>query len=314
MNDLPLGIAAGLTAAFFSAVSYLISRQYGLAQRALGRQGVALRLLAIAHLLMAAVCIPLVWAAWPAMPPAWESFAIPVIASGGFYLVGQSALFAALRRAEASRIAPLLGLKIVMLAVIVSSVLGQVLDARQWLAVALCVVAAALLQAGRGGVPAAAFGFVLACCLCFAISDIWIVRLIDGLQAGAAAAGGELGRLHAGGLAMALTYVLCGIVFIPLVAALWPHTRADWKAATTYAAAWLVSMAGLYCCFGLVGAVFGNILQSARGLMAVALGATLAHHGWHDLEQKVDRGTLLRRAAAALLMTAAITIYVIDLL
>jgi len=313
MTDLPLGVAAGLTAAFFSAVSYLVSRQHGLAQRALGRQGVALRLLAIAHLLMAAVCMPLVWAVWPAVPPGWRSFAIPVSASAGFYLAGQSALFAALRRAEASRIAPLLGLKLVMLAVVVSSLLGHELDPRQWLAVGLSVVAATLLQAGRGGVPPAAFGFVLVSCFFFAISDLWIVRLIDGLQAGVAAAGGSLSRLHAGGLAMALTYALCGIVFIPLVAALWPHPRADWTASATYAAAWLVSMAGLYCCFGLVGVVFGNILQSTRGVMAVGLGLALAHHGWHDLEQRVDRGTFARRVAAALLMTAAIAIYVIDL-
>jgi uncharacterized membrane protein YgdD (TMEM256/DUF423 family) len=70
---------------------------------------------------------------------------------------------------------------------------------------------------------------------------------------------------------------------------------------------------GLYCSFGLVGVVFGNILQSTRGIMSVALGAMLAHLGWHELEQRVDRAMLLRRFAAALLMTAAIAIYAIDL-
>ena len=47
--------------------------------------------------------------------------------------------------------------------------------------------------------------------------------------------------------------------------------------------------------------------------MSVAIGAALAHLGWHELEQRVDRATLLRRLAAALLMTAAIALYVIDL-
>jgi hypothetical protein len=59
--------------------------------------------------------------------------------------------------------------------------------------------------------------------------------------------------LHAGGLAMALTYGLCGVLFVPLVVGLRPYTRADWVAAAQYASAWLLSMAGLYCCFGLVG-------------------------------------------------------------
>jgi drug/metabolite transporter (DMT)-like permease len=313
MTDVGLGVVSGLAAAFFSAVSYLVSRHYGLAQRALRRQGAALRLLAISHLLMASVCIPLTWTAWPATPPAIRLFAFPLAASAGFYLLGQSSLFAALKRVEASRIAPLLGLKIMMLAAIVSFVLGHVLDTRQWLAVSLSMAAAAMLQAGRGAVPAGAFGFVLSCCLSFAISDIFIVRLIDGLQAGVVASGGEISRLHAGGLAMALTYGLCGSLFTPLAISMRPHTRGDWAAAALYASAWLVSMVGLYCCFGLVGVVFGNILQSTRGVMSVVLGAALAQMGWHELEQRVDRASLLRRLAAALLMTAAIALYVIDL-
>ena len=84
MTDLGLGVVSGLAAAFFSAVSYLVSRHYGLGQRAMGRKGAALRLLAVSHLLMAAVCIPLTWAAWPASaatraprrrPSAWPSTA-----------------------------------------------------------------------------------------------------------------------------------------------------------------------------------------------------------------------------------------------
>ncbi len=313
MTDLGLGVVSGLAAAFFSAVSYLVSRHYGLGQRAMGRKSAALRLLAVSHLLMAAVCIPFTWAAWPASPPPVRLFALPLALSVGLYLLGQSSLFAALKRVEASRMAPLLGLKIVMLAVIVSFVLGHVLDTRQWLAVALSVAAAVMLQAGRGAVPAGAFGFVLSCCLCFAISDIFILRLIDGLQAGAMTSSVVLSRLHAGGLAMALTYGVCGLLFVPLVVALRPYTRADWVAAAQYASAWLLSMVGLYCCFGLVGIVFGNILQSTRGVMSVAIGVALAHFGWHELEQRVDRATLLRRLAAALLMTAAIALYVIDL-
>ena len=313
MTDLGLGVVAGLAAAGFSAVSYLVSRHYGLGQRALGRKGAALRLLAVSHLLMAAICIPLTWAAWPATSPPVQLFAGPLAASVGFYLLGQTSLFAALKRVEASRMAPLLGLKIVMLAVIVSFVLGHVLDTRQWLAVALSVAAAVMLQVGRGAVPIGAFGFVLSCCLSFAISDIFIIRLIDGLQAGAMTSSVAISRLHAGGLAMALTYGLCGLLFVPLVVALRPYTRTDWVAAAQYASAWLLSMVGLYCCFGLVGVVFGNILQSTRGVMSVALGAALAHFGWHELEQRVDRVTLLRRLAAALLMTAAIALYVIDL-
>ena len=43
MSDLSLGITSGLTAAFLSAVSYLVSRHHGIQQRAVGRKGTALR-------------------------------------------------------------------------------------------------------------------------------------------------------------------------------------------------------------------------------------------------------------------------------
>lgn len=312
-TDLALGVACGLAAACSSTVSYLVSRQYGIVQRSQGRRGAGFRLLVLSHVLMAAVCIPVAWAMWPAADPPGRLFAWPLVMSVGFYLLGQAALFAALRRVEASRIAPLLGLKIVMLAVIVSLAPGRRLDARQWLAVALSAAAAAMLQAGGGRVPLHSFGFVLACCLCFALSDIGIVGLIDGLQAGVVESGGTIGRLHAGGLALALNYGLCGALVAPMAIGLSRSTRADWTAAGRYAAAWLGSMVGLYCCFGLVGVVFGNILQSTRGVMSVALGVVLANRGWHELEQPVDRATLLRRFAAALLMTAAIALYVSDL-
>jgi hypothetical protein len=220
----------------------------------------------------------------------------------------------------ASQLAPLLGLKIVMLAVIVSFLPGVPLDARQWAAVALSVVAAALLRPAGDKGPAAGLagglGIVLLGCLLFAVSDLCIVGLIDGLQRdglqgdGSQGLGSQgLGRLHAGGLAMAITYAVCGAAAASGLRWAGPRDSRDWTAAGQYAAAWLGGMVALYCCFGTVGALFGNVLQSTRGLMAVAIGPVLAHAGWHDLEERVDRATFARRLAAAALMTAAIAIY-----
>ncbi len=312
-GDLALGVVAGLACALFSAISYLVSRHHGVLERAEGRRNAGLRLLVLAHLIMAVVCLPLAWWAWPERSPDLAQVWPPLAASAGCYLLGQSAFFTALRRVEASRLSPLLGLKIAMLAGLVTLGFGQPLDQRQWLAVSLCVAAAAVMQWGRGGVPAVPMMLMVSCCLCFALADIGIVRLIDGLQTGGGADGTPLGRLHAGGLALTLTYAACGVLFAPLVVGLRPHSRQAWASAAVYSATWLLSMIGLYTCFGLVGTVFGNILQSTRGIMSVVLGAGLAHLGWHDLEQRVDRAALVRRLAAAVLMTAAIALYVIDL-
>lgn len=305
-GSLALGVAAGLVAALASAVSYVISRHHG--NRA---DGGSLRLLVTAHALMGLWCLPLIWPLSPAAWPSAPCWLAPLAGSVVCYLAGQAAVFAALKRVPASRLAPLLGLKLVMLAAIVSVSPGGAIGGRQWLAVALCALAAGLLQRG-GAVGPTAFGIVLAACLGFAVSDLFILGLIDGLQEAADASGRPLSRLHAGALAMAVTYVVCGAAAAVVMAAapqLRPRDRRDRAAAAQYAAAWLGGMVALYACFGLVGAVFGNVLQATRGVMAIVIGAALARGGWHDLEERVDRGTLLRRVAAGTLMVAAILLY-----
>jgi drug/metabolite transporter (DMT)-like permease len=305
------GVIAGLVAAAASAVSYLLSRHHG------GREGRgSLRLLVHAHLVMGAACLPLCWLLAPAgiAVSAWLPDCLPAcLGSAGSYLLGQAAVFAALQRTDASLISPLLGLKIAVLAVLVACVAGPPLDGRQWLAVGLTASAVLLLSRAGGRLSPFVLAIVAAACLGFATADILIVRLIDAIQNAAATAGREVSRLHAGALGMAVTYVACGLAALPLIRSVPARGRSDWLAATQYSAAWLSGMVALYACFGMVGVVLGNILQSTRGLMSVGLGASFAHLGWHDLEQPVSRAMLARRVVAGLLMTAAIVVSVADL-
>jgi drug/metabolite transporter (DMT)-like permease len=320
-----LGLAAGLTSGFLSAVSYLVSRHHGSRGRV-----ASLLLLVRAHFLMGIVCLPVAWLLWPPVMPAPARWLPSLIGSTATYLGGQAAVFAALTRMPPSILAPLLGLKLVMLAGIVTALPGPQLGLRQWAAVVLACVAASMLRRGSpptrhdsppadtapinavpsGTVNAAAFGIILLACLLFAVSDLCIVGLINGLEAVPGESAGLSGRLAAGGFAMAITYVTCGLIAAALVIWLGPGTRGSWTGAAHYATAWLGAMASLYICFGLVGAVFGNVLQSTRGVMAVAAGAVLARSGWHDLEEPCDRGTLVRRFIAAALMATAIAIFV----
>jgi drug/metabolite transporter (DMT)-like permease len=308
-GSLPIGVAAGLFAAAASAVSYLVSRHHGNRSR-----GGSLRLLVQAHVVMGVASLPLMVLLVPASWPPTLEWLWPLAGSVGFYLVGQAAVFAILKRVPASRVAPLLGLKLVMLAAIVSLAPGGGLDSRQWLAVGSSALAAWMLQRG-GGIPPSAFAILLVGCLGFACSDLCILGLIDGLERSLNSAGHPIQRLHAGALAMATTYVACGVmavVTLVIAPTLRPQDRGERIAAMQYGAAWLSGMVALYACFGLVGVVFGNVLQATRGVMAVVLGAILARAGWHDLEERVDRGTFIRRGLAAVLMVAAIAIYVVD--
>lgn len=298
-----VGVAAGLLAGGLNAVAFLISRHH-----ATTRPGGGQRLLVMAHVVMAVACLPLAWLLWPPGGVDAARCLPPLAGTIACYLAGQAAVVAALRRADASRVVPLLGLKIVALALLVTLLLGTPLSGRQWLAVAVTVVAAALLRGRRDPVPGVVLGLAILACLGFAGADLLIVGLIDALHA----AGGGRSRLWASSLALTTTYVCCGGLAAACLPATAPRRPGDWRAAATYGAVWLGGMAGLYACFGLLGPVVGNVLQSSRGVLAVVFGAALAQAGWHDLEQRVDRATFIRRVAAALLMTAAIAVSVLD--
>ncbi len=302
-----LGVLSGLAAAFFSSLSYLISRHYGLQQDPRQTGSAALRLLVCSHVLMGSVCLPLAWALWPKEMEVPVLALWPLMSSMTFYLLGQACLFMALKQVNASLVSPLLGLKVLLLASIVSLFMEHSLDAQQWFAVCLSAVAAMTLRSSGSPVPAGPMALILLTCLSFSIADLCIVELIDALSIG-----WSISRVHAGAIAMAITYTLCGIVALPLLVVFGSWRRSNWLAATHYSGAWLLSMVSLYVCFALIGAVFGNVLQSTRGVVSVVLGALLAQTQWHELEQQVDRETLVRRLVAAILMTGAIATYAID--
>ena len=309
VNTLIFGIAAGLTAAFFSSVSYLVSRHHGTRERHASR-----RLLIFAHVLMGLTCAIaalITYSPTILFSGIWHwTIWLPCVVSTGTYLFGTSAVFRVLTRNDASRLSPLLGLKIIALGLIVSLVFSQTLSFEQWAAVMLCAVAAILLQQGGSGLPVQSLILLWCGCICFAIADLGIVEMINAIQNNL-----SLSRFSAGCLAMLVTYVFIGLIISPLI--LYEYGRrpcptiGDWRAAAEYSAAWLLAMCGLYACIGYVGVILSTILQSTRGIMSVIIGAILSGQGWHQLESQVDRHVFVRRFIAALCMTAAVALYVV---
>jgi len=72
-----------------------------------------------------------------------------------------------------------------------------------------------------------------------------------------------------------------------------------WGSACPSALTWFGSMCLLYACFGLIGVVFGNIVQSTRGMISIALGWMVARWGMTHLESHAPRSALWRRMAGA---------------
>lgn len=291
-----LGLVLGLCAAFFQSCSYLGSRWF------VGRYpGGSVKLLALGHVWMGAASVVLAAAFWPDKMPAFGTYAYSLLGTVGFYLLGQMCLFLALRHTDASRVSPLLGLKVLILALISAVFLDAHYSGQQWMAVGLSILAAVALALSGGPIAPNSLLWAIAACLPYCLSDMNIKRLVGDFSA--------MGLLGSSVFATAITYIVCGLLGGAMLPFLPKADKHQWRDATPFAVAWLISMLFLYACFGQIGVVFGNILQSTRGIQSILMGAVVAHWGMVSLERKVHRGTLVERVAAAILMTAAIALF-----
>ncbi len=292
-----VGIVLGLCAAFFQSCSYLGSRWF------VDRYpGGTVRLLALSHILMGGVSIILAMSFWPKDLPAIDVYGMSLLGTVAFYLLGQLCLFMALRHADASRVSPLLGLKVLILALLSAGFLDVQYEAMQWFAVGLSVLAGIILARSGGTIDRQSLLWAIAACLPYCLSDMNIKLLVGHFE--------SAGLLRSTVFATAITYIVCGIAGLAICPIL-PDKGGwrSWRDAVPFAAAWLISMLFLYACFSEIGVVFGNILQSTRGIQSIVMGAVIAHIGMISLEKKVRSGILIQRISAAILMSGAIAMF-----
>lgn len=294
--DLP-GIASGFASALFQSFSYVGSRWF------LKRSGgTPMQLLGISHLWMGAAAFllfPLL--AGSGMPPLRDYY-LPALGSTVFYMIAQAGLFLALRHTDSSRIAPLLGLKVFVLALISVLVLHKAMNGWQWSAVALSVAAVFLLNESGGRLSWAAMAAVWGTVMGYSLSDLCIKELVVSLAPTGA---------RAALIGVCVTYMMGAVVGLPLVANRRILNGRLWLMSLPFAAVWFVSMLFLYIAFARIGVVFGNIIQSSRGLMSIGLGVLVVRLGMIDLEKQVGRRVVGRRVAGAALMSAAIVLYML---
>ena len=289
------GIGFGLGTALCQSLYYLFVRRF---VAHTNRSPVLL--LVVSHVLMGAAAAVVLLVLWPRHLPEAAACAGPLAGAACFYLAAQFSLFHILRKVESSRVAPLLGTKIVVLAVLTVVFLRQGLGVQQWLAVALSAVAARLLNEAGGRLPLKYIALLSLTVLGYCLSDLSIGVLMRRL-AGIGPTAPLLGA--------ALTYVLCAGLTLPFAFRREARDPRVWAAAAPCAVAWFVAMVLLYACFGLLGVVFGNIVQATRGLMAVALGWAVARIGHTHIEAHAPRGVFWRRLGGAALVMAAMALY-----
>jgi drug/metabolite transporter (DMT)-like permease len=293
-----IGILCGLLAAFFQSLAYLATRHY-----VQPRGGGSRQMLVLAHLWMAATSVLLLPIVWPAAWPAWQTWLPPLAITTFFYLLGQVGLVIALRFAEPSRISPLLGFKLVVVALLVTFLTADRLTAWQWVAVIMTIAGGAALNTTGGLAHRNAIFGVLLSATAYAFSDWNIKSLVDTLQHSGMA------TWRSFFLATVLVYLMCGLVALALLPRLGSRQKQDWLDAAPFAYSWLVAMVFLFSAFGLLGVLYGGMLQSTRGIMSVLMSTALAGLGLAHIEQKSTRKTFTLRLLAASVMLGAVVLY-----
>ncbi|MBR6058917.1 MAG: hypothetical protein IKP58_12190 [Victivallales bacterium] len=314
-----LGLALGGMASLFLALSYTFSGMSVRRCKDVGTFGLLCR----AHVIMgilSLIGLPFVWT--QTLATHFGDYSLIMLLAIVFYLAGQFCLFMAQRTVDASRVVPLLGLKLLVLAVLNTLLLPLITDDKaehygiyQWLGIFLTLGAAFILNNAGRKIPLRSLCWVGMTCLGYASSDTCITRLVRRLQAVGEATGDAalVGLARPSVAAAFITYVLCGIAGLALLPVVKSpegvHRKTVWGWISPFAFCWLTAMLFLYACFARIGTVNGNIVQSTRGIIAILIGALLAKLGFTELEERVGGAVWARRLVAGVMMFLAIVAF-----
>ncbi|MBR4663606.1 MAG: hypothetical protein IKO93_07010, partial [Lentisphaeria bacterium] len=259
----------------------------------------------VSNFIMMLVSLPLLMILYPSGGfMDWRSLLFPLGAWMLFFIFGQTSFFLALREIESSRLASLLGLKIVILTLIFMLFKHQNPKAGQWAAVIMASGAAFLINwsGKRWEIGLKGAVFVLFTLIGYSMLDICenavVMFFFDS----------GMSNLKSSLLTSSCCYTLNGLVSLPCLYRL-KVSRRQITLGTPCALFWLGSQIALMSCFALLQPVFANVILASRGLIAVLLGAALPFFGIRNLDAAISRKQWILRGFAALLMIAAIGLY-----
>ena len=288
-----LGIIFGLASALCMSVAYLCAVIF----TRTCHKGIP-TLMSFAHMIMGCFALILTLFLWPAQMLPFRTYAPSLFCTSGFFLLGQTCLFIGLKASHASRISPLLGIKVFILALISLFFLKQDFSSQQWIAVILSALAAVMLTQSGGKLSWQCIAWILTACLFYCLSDLGIASLVKHFS--------YLGLTQAPILSCSLAYIVCGLFGLAGFVFLKDRSIKLFICSIPYSVVWFAGMLFLFVCFGAIGVVFGNIVQSTRGIISIVLGVMVAYMGFEKLEEKISRKVFIKRLCAATLMSLAI--------
>lgn len=288
----------GFGAAIINSAGYLCNARFLLLFKS------PVRLLTVATFLMMLICLPFLLIFFPfAVLPCWWKFVLQGVLTSTLFLTGQFCFFAAMRHFEASRIASLLGLKIVVLSAIFIAA-GGMLNWMQIAAVAVAAIAGFIFNKA-GNFTASWRGWMLlfTTLLCYSLVDMVETDLVAKLTSY-----GGGGPFFCAFAVVTMVYVILGILTLPVLFFLKPDGR-QLLEGMPYAVLWLASQVLIFVCFLNLKPVFGNVILATRGIFSVVAGLLLPYMGMAALDSNIPMRLWVRRIIAALMMIGAIALY-----
>ena len=218
------------------------------------------------------------------------------------FLVAQTSFFMALKRLEATRASSLLGLKILALA-FMSLLLGEELNAMRWIAILLCTLGAVGMNFSGGKMSFTTILWLASAVIFYALCDICITGMVQMMP-------GKSMMMNSV-CVMGFTYTGIGLLVMPGMLKYKPALK-EFKDSFWYSVFYFVSILFLMACFGLLGVVFGSIIQAGRGIFSILLGMILLQIGFEKNEPAVPLRMWLRRICMSVMMITAMVLYTLN--
>ena len=218
------------------------------------------------------------------------------------FLVAQTSFFMALKKLEATRAASLLGLKILALAFI-AMLLGEELNTMRWIAILSCTLAAVGMNFSGGKMSFSTILWLASAVIFYAICDICITGMVQMMP-------GKNMMMNSV-CVMGFTYTGIGLLVMPGMLKYKLALR-EFKDSFCYSMFYFGSILFLMACFGLLGVVFGSIIQAGRGIFSILLGMLLLRLGIEKNEPDVPLRMWVRRICMSVLMITAMILYTLS--
>lgn len=229
-----------------------------------------------------------------------SSECLRILATSLVFFIGQLCVFTGMRYGEVSVVTPVMGVKVILVAAMVTLFAHETLPPIWWVAAGISAAAAILLGSGRSSVEA----------------RLW-PGLLGGLGAAVAfSAVDVLYQQWAGHLGVwrfsacvAIAMGFWSLTLLPVLEGAWWELPTDARRA--FGLGLLATLAQVmlmaYCVVELKGAAWSNLLYSSRGVWSVALVWWMGS-AFDNNERSAGKTTMIRRMAGAALMLAAIAL------